>query len=88
MELGIIELSGETAAILLLVLLFLLLSIALYRVITKKSKQSGGFITTMASTYDLHNKDQQQAIQEISEKQAHKKMDEQTSSDPLSKEKK
>lgn len=46
-----------------------------------KGRTSGGFVSMMGATYELHTKEQQASIQEISERKANKKMDEEKSGD-------
>ena len=69
-----IEIDTDIKVILFLVILFLILAITLYRSFISKNKNTGGgFITTMASTYELQTKDKRAAIQEMAEIKANKK---------------
>lgn len=76
-------LSVDAQVIIFLIALFVLMSVLFYKNLASKSKYKGGggFLTTMAATYELQSKDQRAAIQEIVEVNAHKKMEEQESSD-------
>ena len=65
------------------ILLFLCVVIAIFIKISMKIRRGGGGMTQalLGSTYELHNKDRQKAIETIVEHKAGKKMEEQESSD-------
>lgn len=75
------ELSTDTQAILIILLVLIMLLVILIRMMLDKNKgrTGGGFISMMGATYELHTKNKQAAIQEILERNANKKMDEEKS---------
>lgn len=84
------QLNGLTSAdiINLAVLIFVLgLVVVMLVRISRRVRKGGGSMASVAfgATYEFYNKEKKKAIEMIVERNAHKKMDEQSSQDPKKK---
>ena len=77
MDNEIVSLLVAASAILLVIILFI-------RIAIKLRKYGGSLTTTMfASTYEFLNKDKREAVEEISEMNANKKLEAESSDKPI-----
>lgn len=75
--------SSDTLNIVLSVVLILLAIFIFVRIALRIRKRGGSLTTTMfASTYDFLNKDKREAVEEIVELKANKKMEEESTDKP------
>ncbi len=76
--------NSESIQLLLVLSLIIFLVIIFIRLALRIRKKGGSIATTMfAATYEFYNKDKKKAIEMMVEQKAHKKMEEQSSEDPL-----